>query len=201
VHTLSEKVCARISELPNRDLAAPPDPQAQRRQAHRKPRGRTFIAVDESFDRVAREAERDSDLIANRTAGLSAVAKCQSRSRPSELSLSYPLRIADESQSPFGIAAVLAAFLAVGPRSNGTFCGDRRERHGRFLRRNMARRRRSALVRRFACRTALRKRPLSKDPGGQSHCTKIETAPIAANTVATRAVRSDRVRWRTSPSG
>ena len=110
MHTLSEKVCARISELPNRDLAAPPDPQAQRRQAHRKPRGRTFIAVDESFDRVAREAERDSDLIAKRTAGLSAVAKCQSRSRPSELSLSYPLRIADESQSPFGIAAVLAAF-------------------------------------------------------------------------------------------
>ena len=200
MHTLSEKVSARIGELPNRDLAAPPDPRAQRRQAHRKPRGRTFIAVDESFDRVAREAERDSDLIAKRTAGLSAVAKGQSRSRPSELSLSYPFgsptKVRVRSASPQclphsgGRSAKLWDVLRRSARTTRPISSPK---YGPV--------RRSALVRRIACRLDMRKRLLSKDPGDNPKCTKIETAPIAASTVATRALRSDRGRWRTSPSG
>ena len=101
-HALSENVCARTSELLNRRLAAPIDSQGQLKQAHGKLREPAFVAVHESFEGVGREAERYSDLIAERTAGLGAVAEGRSRSRPSELSFSYPRRIADESHRPFG---------------------------------------------------------------------------------------------------
>ena len=110
-NTLSENVCAQTSELLNRHLAAAIDPHGQLKQAPRKLGGPAFIAVHELFDRVAREAESNFDLIAGRTAGLGAVAEGQSRSRPSELSLSpYPVRIAGESQRLFAVAAALAAF-------------------------------------------------------------------------------------------
>jgi starvation-inducible DNA-binding protein len=100
-YTLSEKVCARTSEPLNRHLAAAIDPQGQLKQGHRNVRAPTFIAVHELFDGVAREAERYSHLIAEHTAGLGAVAEGQPRSRPNELSLSYPLRIADAETDDF----------------------------------------------------------------------------------------------------
>jgi starvation-inducible DNA-binding protein len=87
-NTLSENVCTQTGEMLNRRLAAAIHPSGQLKQAHRNMGGPSFIAVHELFDRVTREAESDSDLIAERTAGLGAVAEGQSRSRPSELSLS-----------------------------------------------------------------------------------------------------------------
>jgi starvation-inducible DNA-binding protein len=100
-YTLSEKVCARTSELLNRHLAAAIDPQGQLKQRHRNVHAPTFIAVHELFDGVAREAERYSYLIAEHTAGLGAVAEGQTRSRRNELSLSCPLRIADAETDDF----------------------------------------------------------------------------------------------------
>ena len=87
-NTLSENVCAQTSEMLSRRLAAVIHPHGQPKQAHRNVGGPSFVAVPELSDRVTREAESDSDLIAERTAGLGAVAEGQSRSRPSELSLS-----------------------------------------------------------------------------------------------------------------
>jgi len=45
------------------------------KQAHWNVRGPTFIAVHELFDKVAEEAESYSDLLAERAAGLGAVAE------------------------------------------------------------------------------------------------------------------------------
>jgi DNA-binding ferritin-like protein len=78
-HTSSENVCARTSELLNRRLAAAVKPQGQLMQAHRKLLGPEFTAVHESFDRVAPSGGGLSDLIADRTASLGAVAEGQSR--------------------------------------------------------------------------------------------------------------------------
>jgi starvation-inducible DNA-binding protein len=103
---LSENVCAQTGELLNRPLAAAFGPHGQLKQAHYNVEGPTFIAVPALFDMVSREAEGDSDLIAERNAGLGAVAEGQSNSRPIELLLS-PI--------PFGSpttanAATLVAF-------------------------------------------------------------------------------------------
>lgn len=109
-NTLSENVCAQVSKLVNRRLAAATDPHGEQKQEHRKVSGPTLVAAPESFERIAREAERYSDLIAERTAGPGRGAVGQSRSRPSGLSFSYPLRAIDESESPFGVVVSLAAF-------------------------------------------------------------------------------------------
>ena len=68
-NTLSENVCAQVSKLVNRRLAAATDPHGEQKQEHRKVSGPTLVAAPESFDRIGREAERYSDLIAERTAG------------------------------------------------------------------------------------------------------------------------------------
>ena len=96
----------------NRRLAAAIHPYGQLKQAPRNVGGPSFIAVPELFDRVTREAESDSDLMAERTAGMGAVAEGQSRSRPRELSL---------SRAPCGSptkanAAALAAFEQSAPK-------------------------------------------------------------------------------------
>ena len=67
--------------------------------------------MHELFDRVAGEAECYSDLIAERAAGLGGVAEgtAQVASERSFL-IPYPLRIADENQHIFAVAATLAAF-------------------------------------------------------------------------------------------
>jgi starvation-inducible DNA-binding protein len=110
-NTLSENVCAQTSELLNRRLAPAIDPHGQLKQARRNVGGPTFIAVPELFDRVTREAESDSDLIAERTVGRDAVAeKTVQVASERTFAVPYPLRIADESQRLFPVAAVLAAF-------------------------------------------------------------------------------------------
>jgi starvation-inducible DNA-binding protein len=110
-NTLSENVRAQTSELLNRHLAATIDLHGQLKQAHWNVRGPTFIAVHELFDKVAGEAESYSDLIAERAAGLGAVAEgtVQVASERTFL-VRYPLQIADESQHLFAVAAALAAF-------------------------------------------------------------------------------------------
>jgi len=74
-------------------------------------RGPNFIAVHELFDKVAGEAESYSDLLAERAAGLGAVAEgaVQVATERSFL-IPYPLRIADENEHIFAVAATLAAF-------------------------------------------------------------------------------------------
>ena len=83
----------------------------QLKQAHWNVRGPTFIAVHELFDKVAGEAESYSDLLAERAAGLGAVAEgtVQVAAERSFL-VPYPLRIADEKEHIFAVAATLAAF-------------------------------------------------------------------------------------------
>ena len=110
-NTLSENVRMLTSELLNRHLAAAIDLHGQLKQAHWNVRGPTFIAVHELFDKVAKEAETYSDLLAERAAGLGAVAEgtVQVATERSFL-VPYPLRIADENQHLFAVAATLAAF-------------------------------------------------------------------------------------------
>ncbi len=110
-NTLSENIRTQAVELLNRHLAAAIDLHGQLKQAHWNVRGPAFIAVHELFDKVAGEAESYSDLIAERAAGLGGVAEgtVQVAAERSFL-VPYPLRIADENQHVFAIAATLAAF-------------------------------------------------------------------------------------------
>ena len=110
-NTLSENIRTQAVELLNRHLAAAIDLHGQLKQAHWNVRGPSFIGVHELFDKVAGEAESYSDLIAERAAGLGGVAEgtVQVATERSFL-IPYPLRIADENQHIFAVAATLAAF-------------------------------------------------------------------------------------------
>ena len=110
-NTLSENIRTQAVELLNRRLAAAIDLHGQLKQAHWNVRGPSFIGVHELFDRIAGEADSYSDLIAERAAGLGGVAEgtVQVASERSFL-IPYPLRIADENQHIFAVAATLAAF-------------------------------------------------------------------------------------------
>jgi starvation-inducible DNA-binding protein len=110
-NTLSENIRTQSVELLNRHLAAAIDLHGQLKQAHWNVRGPSFIGVHELFDKVAGEAEGYSDLIAERAAGLGGAAEgtVQVASERSFL-IPYPLRIADENQHIFAVAATLAAF-------------------------------------------------------------------------------------------
>jgi starvation-inducible DNA-binding protein len=110
-NTLSENVRIQAVELLNKHLAAAIDLHGQVKQAHWNVRGPAFIAVHELFDKVAAEAESYSDLIAERAAGLGGVAEgtVQVAAERSFL-IPYPLRIADENEHIFAVAAALAAF-------------------------------------------------------------------------------------------
>jgi starvation-inducible DNA-binding protein len=110
-NTLSENIRTQAVELLNRHLAAAIDLHGQLKQAHWNVRGPTFIGVHELFDKVAGEAASYSDLIAERAAGLGGVAEgtVQVAAERSFL-IPYPLRIADENQHIFAVAATLAAF-------------------------------------------------------------------------------------------
>ena len=110
-NTLSENVRTQTTEILNRHLAAAIDLHGQLKQAHWNVRGPTFIAIHELFDKVASEAERYSDLLAESAAGLGAVAEGTVQVA-SELSflVPYRLRIADEKEHVFAVAATLAAF-------------------------------------------------------------------------------------------
>jgi len=110
-NTLSENIRTQSVELLNKHLAAAIDLHGQLKQAHWNVRGPSFIGVHALFDKVAREADDYSDLIAERAAGLGGVAEgtVQVASERSFL-IPYPLRIADENQHIFAVAATLAAF-------------------------------------------------------------------------------------------
>jgi starvation-inducible DNA-binding protein len=110
-NTLSENIRTQSVELLNRHLAAAIDLHGQLKQAHRNVRGPSFVGVHQLFDKVAGEAESYSDLIAERAAGLGGAAEgtVQVASERSFL-IPYPLRIADENQHIFAVAATLAAF-------------------------------------------------------------------------------------------
>jgi starvation-inducible DNA-binding protein len=110
-NTLSQNIRTQSVELLNRHLAAAIDLHGQLKQAHWNVRGPSFIGVHALFDKVAGEAESYSDLIAERAAGLGGAAEgtVQVASERSFL-IPYPLRIADENQHIFAVAATLAAF-------------------------------------------------------------------------------------------
>ena len=110
-NTLSENIRTQAVELLNKHLAAAIDLHGQLKQAHWNVRGPSFIGVHELFDKVAGEAESYSDAIAERAAGLGGVAEgtVQIAVERSFL-VPYPLRIADENQHIFAVAATLAAF-------------------------------------------------------------------------------------------
>lgn len=110
-NTLSVNIRARAAELLNKHLAAAIDLHGQLKQAHWNVRGPNFIAIHELFDKVAVKAETYSDQIAERAAGLGATAEgtVQVASANSFL-VAYPLRIADEKEHVFAVAATLAAF-------------------------------------------------------------------------------------------
>lgn len=110
-NTLSEGVRAQSIELLNRHLAAAIDLHAQMKQAHWNVRGPAFIAVHELFDKVSGEAEKFSDLIAERAGALGGTAQgtVQTAAERSFL-VPYPLGIADESQHIFAVSGALAAF-------------------------------------------------------------------------------------------
>jgi starvation-inducible DNA-binding protein len=110
-NTLSENVRAQSAELLNVHLAAAIDLHGQLKQAHWNVRGPTFIAVHELFDKAAETVERYADQIAERAAGLGAIAEgtVQVAAERSFL-VPYPLRIADENEHLFAVASTLAAF-------------------------------------------------------------------------------------------
>jgi starvation-inducible DNA-binding protein len=110
-NVLSENIRTQTPEILNRRLAAAVDLHGQLKQTHWNVRGPTFIGVRELFDKVAGEAESYFDLLAERAAGLGAVAEgtVQVAAERSFL-VPYSLRIADETEHIFAIAATLAAF-------------------------------------------------------------------------------------------
>ncbi len=108
---LSDNVRTQTAEILNRRLAAAIDVHGQLKQAHWDVRGPTFIAVHELFDKVAGEPESYFDLLAERAAGLGAVAEgtVQVAAERSFL-VPYPSRIADETEHILPVAVTLAAF-------------------------------------------------------------------------------------------
>ena len=110
-NTLSENIRAQASELLNRHLAAAIDLHGQLKQAHWNVRGPNFIAIHELFDKVATDADIYSDQIAERTAGLGAIAEGTVQvAAANSFLIPYPLRIADEKEHVFAVASTLAAF-------------------------------------------------------------------------------------------
>jgi starvation-inducible DNA-binding protein len=123
-NTLSENVRAQSAELLNRHLAAAIDLHGQLKQAHWNVRGPTFIAVHELFDKVAQKVEGYTDQIAERAAGLGAIAEgtVQVAAEHSFL-VPYPLRIADEKEHLFAVASTLAAYGQSAREAIGTAAG------------------------------------------------------------------------------
>jgi starvation-inducible DNA-binding protein len=117
-NTLSENIRTQAAEILNRHVAAAIDLHAQLKQAHWNVRGPTFIAVHELFDKVAGEAETYSDLLAERAAGPGAVAEGTVQvAAERSFVVPYPLRIADEKEHIFAVAATLAAFGQSAPEA------------------------------------------------------------------------------------
>ena len=110
-NTLSGAIRAQSVELLNKHLAAAIDLHAQMKQAHWNVRGPGFIAIHELFDKVSKEVEEYSDLIAERAGGLGGTAQgtIQLAVERSYL-VPYAVGIADTSKHVFAVAGALAAF-------------------------------------------------------------------------------------------
>ena len=110
-NTLSENIRAHSSEILNKHLAAAIDLHGQLKQAHWNVRGPNFIAIHELFDKIATDADKYSDQLAERAAGLGAIAEGTVQvATANSFLVPYPLRIADEKEHIFAVAAALAAF-------------------------------------------------------------------------------------------
>jgi len=110
-NTLPEPIREHAVKLLNKHLAASIDLQAQVKQAHWNVRGPAFIAVHELFDKVAREIEAYSDLIAERVGGLGGMAQGTVQVAAGS-SFLYPYRVGVAAE-PLHLTAVgesLAAF-------------------------------------------------------------------------------------------
>ncbi len=110
-NTLSEPIRAQSIELLNKHLAAAIDLHAQVKQAHWNVRGLGFIAIHELFDKVSKDVEKYSDMLAERAGGLGGTAHgtIQVAAETSFL-IPYDLGIADEPSHVFAISGSLAAF-------------------------------------------------------------------------------------------
>lgn len=110
-NTLSENIRAQASVLLNKHLAAAIDLHGQLKQAHWNVRGPNFIAIHELFDKVATDADDYSDQLAERAAGLGAVAEGTVQVAAANSFLApYSLTIADEKAHVFAVASAHAAF-------------------------------------------------------------------------------------------
>lgn len=110
-NTLSENIRAQASVLLNKHLAAAIDLHGQLKQAHWNVRGPNFIAIHELFDKVATDADAYADQIAERAAGLGAIAEGTVQvAAANSFLVPYALTIADEKEHVFAVASALAAF-------------------------------------------------------------------------------------------
>jgi starvation-inducible DNA-binding protein len=110
-NTLSETIRTKSVVLLNRHLAAAIDLHAQLKQAHWNLRGPTFIAIHELFDKIADEAEGDSDKIAERAAQLGGAAEGTVQTAAERSFLPpYKLGVAGEKDHLAAVAGALAAF-------------------------------------------------------------------------------------------
>ena len=110
-NTLPEMIRLQSIELLNRHLAAAIDLHGQAKQAHWNVRGPGFIAIHELFDRVSEDAEKYSDMLAERVGGLGGTAQGTIQAAVARTFLiAYDLGVADEESHIFAVSAALAAF-------------------------------------------------------------------------------------------
>ena len=172
-NTLSENVRAQSAELLNVHLAAAIDLHGQLKQAHWNVRGPTFIAVHELFDKVAETVEGYADQIAERAAGLGAIAEGTIQVAAERSFLVPRRREAASVRSRLDIGR-LRPIRPRGDRQGGRLW---RCRHRRPLHRSFAWARSSALVRRGSYRAKL-KRPSRREKA--SPCGSFDTSTQAA---------------------
>ncbi len=106
----SENIRTQAAELQDRVLASSFGLHGQLERTNWNVRGPNFIAIHALFDKVATDAETNSDQIAERVAGLGAIAEgaVQGAAANSFL-VPNPRRIADEKEPIFAVASTLAA--------------------------------------------------------------------------------------------
>jgi starvation-inducible DNA-binding protein len=110
-NTLSENIRAQAAELLNKHLAASIDLHGQLKKVHWNVRRPNFIVIHELFDKVATDAETYSGQLAERAAGLGAIAEGTVQvAAANSFLVPYPLRVADEKEYIFAVASTLTAF-------------------------------------------------------------------------------------------
>jgi starvation-inducible DNA-binding protein len=123
-NTLPALTRAQSVDLLNLHLAAIIDLRNQAKQAHWNVRGPNFIAIHKLFDRVAKQIDAYTDMIAERLAGLGGTAQGSVQHAAStSFLIPYPLGVADTAKHIFAIAGALAAF-GQSTREAITKCAD-----------------------------------------------------------------------------